>query len=173
MDRRGCAGTVLLGQATDEVIKQQLADLLGPKNSFTPQLLQLFNRKVKKARRPVAASVEEDEEEDEDFRQLDDEDEDDDDDDLEEDAAPPGCDMQLYENVLELRDIKLETEMKATALKKEFEELKKEQVKQTGLEKVHAERVQQTQKDIQKYQREKQQRANQIRQIVPVTASQV
>ncbi|KFG64642.1 hypothetical protein TGRUB_245746C [Toxoplasma gondii RUB] len=70
MDRRGCAGTVLLGQATDEVIKQQLADLLGPKNSFTPQLLQLFNRKVKKARRPVAASVEEDEEEDEDFRQL-------------------------------------------------------------------------------------------------------
>ncbi|KYK62484.1 hypothetical protein TGPRC2_427360 [Toxoplasma gondii TgCatPRC2] len=173
MDRRGCAGTVLLGQATDEVIKQQLADLLGPKNSFTPQLLQLFNRKVKKARRPVAASVEEDEEEDEDFRQLDDEDEDDDDDDLEEDAAPPGCDMQLYENVLELRDIKLETEMKATALKKEFEELKKEQVKQTGLEKVHAERVQQTQKDIQKYQREKQQRANQIRQIVPVTASQI
>ncbi|RQX71906.1 hypothetical protein TGCAST_245746, partial [Toxoplasma gondii CAST] len=159
--------------ATDEVIKQQLADLLGPKNSFTPQLLQLFNRKVKKARRPVAASVEEDEEEDEDFRQLDDEDEDDDDDDLEEDAAPPGCDMQLYENVLELRDIKLETEMKATALKKEFEELKKEQVKQTGLEKVHAERVQQTQKDIQKYQREKQQRANQIRQIVPVTASQI
>lgn len=33
-------------QATEEVIKQKLLELIGPKNPFATQLAQIFNRKV-------------------------------------------------------------------------------------------------------------------------------
>ncbi|PFH38334.1 hypothetical protein BESB_006750 [Besnoitia besnoiti] len=160
-------------QATEEAIRQKLGEVIGPKNAFTAHLVQIFNRKVKKARRPQPAGVDDEDDEEEDLRRFDDDDADDDDGDLEEDAAPPGCDMQSYENVLELRDIKTETELKLAALKKEIEEIKKELTRQTALEKQHTQRVKQTEEEIHKYQKEKQKRANQMQQVVPLTASQI
>merc|ERR1711871_870505 len=141
-------------QEKDKLIMEEFSKLVGASNQFEPQLLKMFKRKIKRAKKRTG-------------------DEDEDDDDDEEDACPPGCDQTLYDKVLELREKRLDQEEILNEFQKAIDELKR-----TGDR--HKNRQVQIDKDlkgskaeIQLFQNEKQKKLNEIMVCTPLNFDQV
>ena len=86
-------------------------------------------RKIKRSKKRSAGGGEEDadlEEEEDDDDDLDEDDDADDDDEAGEEVCPAGCDAQLYEKVIELRERRLDEEEAAAEVAKVVEATKKE-----------------------------------------------
>merc|ERR1711871_1359034 len=159
-------------QEKDKLIMEEFSKLVGASNQFEPQLLKMFKRKIKRAKKRTG-DEDEDEDSDEDWEEESDDDDDDDDDDDEEDACPPGCDQTLYDKVLELREKRLDQEEILNEFQKAIDELKR-----TGDR--HKNRQVQIDKDlkgskaeIQLFQNEKQKKLNEIMVCTPLNFDQV
>ncbi|KAJ0406656.1 hypothetical protein P43SY_009767 [Pythium insidiosum] len=114
----------------------------------------------------------EDDEEDEDDSDFDDDDDDDDDDD-EEDVCPAGCDLQLYEKVLALREKRADVDDAMSDLNKALEELRKNNDRQVAKQRQIDKELQATEQDIQLFQSEKQMRFNQLDIVVALSKQQL
>ncbi|TMW57715.1 hypothetical protein Poli38472_014318 [Pythium oligandrum] len=109
------------------------------------------------------------EEEDSDY----DDDDDDNDDDDEEDVCPLGCDLQLYEKVLALREKRADVDDALSDLAKALEELKKSNERQVAKQRQIDKELHATEQDIQLFQSEKQTRFNQLDVVVALSKQQI
>lgn len=93
--------------------------------------------------------------------------------DVEEDICPLGCDMAVYEALLEFRDQKTANYMTLTVHQRELEELKREYAKVQGLQKQQAVRYKAVEAAVQKFLRELQSSLNELETVVPLRSSQI
>jgi len=88
---------------------------------------------------------------------------DEEDDDMEEDGGPPqGCDVQIYESVIDLRERRLDMEDALAEIQKAVEELKKTHKKLLDDERNIDKVQKQTDQEIQQFQTDKQRKLNQV-----------
>ncbi|TYZ67625.1 hypothetical protein PybrP1_000869, partial [[Pythium] brassicae (nom. inval.)] len=113
-----------------------------------------------------------DEVDDEDDDEYDENDDDDDDDD-EDDICPAGCDLQLYEKVLAVREKRADVDDAMAELAKAMEELRKSNDRQAAKQRQVDKELQATEQDIQQFQSEKQTRFNQLDVVVALSKHQV
>merc|ERR1711998_808151 len=99
-------------QTEEANLQAEFTDLVGENSPYLGALLRIYKKKVKRSKRKRAGAEEEEDfnEEEEESDEDEDVDSDEDDDEMEEDACPGGCDMSIYESVLELREKRLEME---------------------------------------------------------------
>merc|ERR1712230_352213 len=121
---------------------------MGEGNQFMPQLLKIFKKRIKRAKK---RNGDEDEDEDEDEDWDDDEDFDEDEDDDEEDSCPVGCDQTLYDKVLELREKRLDQEEIISDFQKTIDELTRNNERQQTREKQINKDLNQTEKEIESF----------------------
>ncbi|CDJ29126.1 WD domain-containing protein, putative [Eimeria mitis] len=93
--------------------------------------------------------------------------------DVEEDICPLGCDMAIYEALLEFRDQKTANDATLTVHQRELDELKREYAKVQGIQKQHAARYKSVEAAIHKFLRELQSSLNELETVVPLRASQI
>lgn len=139
---------------------------------FADQLMKIFKKKIKRNKHSVGGENGEEEEFEE---EEDDSDEDDDDLDDEEveDACPTGCDMVIYDKVLDLREKRLDIDEVTSDVIKIVEDLKKSADRLKTREKQIDKDAKMTESEIQQFQLQKQLALNQIDVYLPVNLSQV
>lgn len=179
-----------------------LSTVNGSSGSNTPHpnfaaLQKIFKKKIKRAKKKSApnskdgkdsggdvdgndpnrendGAADDDDEDDEDEDDDDDYDEDDDDDDDDEDdVCPTGCDLQLYEKVLAVREKRADIDDAMTDLTKAMDELRKSNDRQIAKQRQIDKELQATEQDIQQFQSEKQTRFNQLDVVVPLSKHQI
>ncbi|KAI4887997.1 hypothetical protein NFI96_034666, partial [Prochilodus magdalenae] len=153
---------------------------LGENNKFSDFLTRVFKKKIKRVKKKEKSSAEEQQE---DSNEDSDEESDWDDDEsdeqsesgagmLDDSVCPPNCDPELFENTVKLREHRLDVEellleerKSADSLKKECDSLlKKEKIVQSGLKAAEG--------DLELFNREKQQKLNELDVVVPLRLHQ-
>jgi hypothetical protein len=142
----------------------------GEKSEFYPQLLKIYRKKIKRAKKKTDEAEEEEEDDDLDLGDLDEEEGEGEEDD---DSCPVNCDNVVYEKVLELRDKRLDQEDILADINKGVDELKKLNERLALREKNIDKELKATDADIVKFQSEKQQALNQIVVAVPIKMKQI
>jgi WD40 repeat protein len=143
--------------------------MLPDSHPYVEMLSKIFKKRVKRNK-----GGGDDEGEEEDYDDGDDEEDDDDDDDEEvEDICPPGCDQQLFERILDLREKKLDTEEVSSEIQKSIEDLRKTIDRLRQREKQIVKDAIQTEVEVQQFQLQKQAALNQIHVVVPLRISQL
>merc|ERR1712028_143683 len=166
---------IAVWQEKDKHIMNEFNTLVGEGNQFMPQLLKLFKKRIKRQKKRTGDEEEEEDEEedwDDDGEDFDEDDEGADDDD-EEDACPPGCDQTLYDKVLELREKRLDQEEIISDFQKAIDELTRNNDRQTTREKQINKDLAQTEKEIEAFQTEKQQRLNMLDVVITLKLDQL
>eukprot|EP01063_Lacrimia_lanifica_P008975 TRINITY_DN1602_c0_g1_i1.p1 TRINITY_DN1602_c0_g1~~TRINITY_DN1602_c0_g1_i1.p1 ORF type:complete len:1770 (+),score=916.72 TRINITY_DN1602_c0_g1_i1:89-5398(+) len=136
------------------------------------KLMDIFKKKVKrKAKKGDGEDEEEEEEESSDSDWVSDEDEEGGEE--VEDMCPEGCDEEVYDEVLRLREHKLDQEDIVQDFYKAMEQLKRENESLTKREKATNTKLLQVEKEIQNFQTEKQQKLNQLETSIILKLSQV
>ncbi|XP_077479002.1 cilia- and flagella-associated protein 44-like [Stigmatopora argus] len=155
--------------------------LLGDDNNFEEYLTKVFKKKIKRSKKKEEGSDgdEEDEDSNDDFDDYENWDDDDDDDwdGLDGDAAveecPIGCDPQLFDNILELRERRLDLEELLAEEKKNAEQLEKECESIAKKLKSVKVSLRAADDDLELVNREKQQKMNQLDVVVPLRLHQI
>jgi len=160
----------------EQNLQAEFTDLVGENSPFLSALLKVYKKKVKRSKRKKGMGEEEDmdeDEEDEDDEGSDiesDEDEDMEDDDV---GPPQGCDHQIYESVIDLRDKRLEMEDALQEIQKAVEGLKNTH-KRLGDDEQRIDKEQRrTDAEIQQFQTDKQRKLNQVPIVFALRLSQV
>ncbi|XP_054613541.1 cilia- and flagella-associated protein 44-like [Dunckerocampus dactyliophorus] len=154
--------------------------LLGDDNNFEEYLTKVFKKKIKRTKKKEkTGSDDEDEDSNDDFDDFENWDDDDDDDwdGLEGEGAaeecPSGCDLELFDHVLQLRERRLDLEELLAEEKKSADQLEKEcdslvkKMKSVKISRKAAE------DDLEQVNREKQQKMNQLDVVVPLRLHQI
>lgn len=156
------------------VWNEKMSNLTGEFKSLVPEsnpyceiLTKIFKKKIKRSKGGDDMDDEDDEEEE------DDDDDDDYDDDEIEDVCPPGCDVTLYDHVLEFREKRLDIEEVLTEIQKVIDDLKKSKDRLKQREKQIDKDAKSTELEIQNFQRQKQAALNKIEVFVPLRISQL
>ncbi|XP_051907853.1 cilia- and flagella-associated protein 44-like [Hippocampus zosterae] len=153
--------------------------LLGDDNNFEEYLTKVYKKKIKRSKKKDQGSDEEDEDSNDDFDDYENWDDDDDDDwdGLDGDGAveecPQGCDQKLFDDILELRERRLDLEELLAEEKKNAEQLEKEcdaLVKKMKSVKIS---LKAAEDDLEEVNREKQQKMNQLDVVVPLRLHQI
>ncbi|XP_076614824.1 cilia- and flagella-associated protein 44 [Chaetodon auriga] len=173
-------GEIAKLQEREKALTAAFQASLGKENKFEEFLTKVFKKKIKRVKKKEQTGNEEEEEDsDEDSDEDDDWDDDDSDSDTEEGEAaldnvcPPGCEPDLFENTLQLRERRLDLEELLVEKKKSAEALKKEcdtlvkKVKSLKSSRKAAE------DDLELVHREKQQKMNELDVVVPLRLSQI
>jgi len=160
----------------EQNLQAEFTDLVGENSPFLSALLKVYKKKVKRSKRKKGMGEEEEldeDEEDEDDEGSDvesDEDEDMEDDDV---GPPQGCDHQIYESVIDLRDKRLEMEDALQEIQKAVEGLKNTH-KKLGEDEQRIDKEQRrTDAEIQQFQTDKQRKLNQVPIVFALRLSQV
>jgi predicted nucleic acid-binding Zn-ribbon protein len=132
-------------------------------------LTKIFKKKIKCSKGGDDLDGEDFEEDDED----DDDDDDDYDDDEVEDVCPPGCDVTLYDKVLDFREKRLDIEEVMAEIQKTLDDLKKSKDRLKQREKQIDKDAKSTETEIASFQRQKQAALNKIEVYVPLKVSQL
>jgi hypothetical protein len=140
--------------------------LVPDNNPFNDILTKIFKKKIKRSKGGDDDDDEEEEEEE-------DEDDDDDYDDEIEDTCPPGCDVALYDHVLEYREKRLDIEEFLTDIQKGLDELKKTKDRLKQREKQIDKDAKSAEMEIANFQRQKQAALNKVEIYVPLRLSQL
>ncbi|XP_044029955.1 cilia- and flagella-associated protein 44 [Siniperca chuatsi] len=154
---------------------------LGEENKFEEFLTKVFKKKIKRVKKEQTGNEEEEEDSDEDSDEDDDWDGDDDYDSGTEDGGaaldinvcPPGCDPELFENTLQLRERRLDLEELLVEEKKSAEALKKECDTLVKKEKSVKSSRKAAEDDLELVNREKQQKMNELDVVVPLRLNQI
>ncbi|XP_077441864.1 cilia- and flagella-associated protein 44-like isoform X2 [Vanacampus margaritifer] len=153
--------------------------LLGDDNNFEEYLTKVYKKKIKRTKKKEDGSEDEDEDSNDDFDDYENWDDDDDDDwdGLDGDGAveecPSGCDPKLFDDILELRERRLDLEELLAEEKKNAEQLEKECdafVKKMKSVKIS---LKAAEDDLEEVNREKQQKMNQLDVVVPLRLHQI
>ena len=146
-----------LWQVKSQALASELYSIIPDGHQFHVPLLKIFRRKIKRSKkRSNDDGTAVDEEEDDDEFQDDDDDDNDDDD----DSCPNGCDVTLYEQVVELREKRLDQEEILAEIQRTIDELQRTHDRHTQREKQIDRDVGSYSKEIRSFQTEKQQRLN-------------
>nr|CAB3230210.1 WD repeat-containing protein 52-like [Phallusia mammillata] len=150
---------------------------LGDNNKFADFLNKVFKKKIKRAKKKI---VQEGEEEDSDMSSSDESDwssEEDEDDSVEggfdDSVCPPGCDQQLFDSTLVLRERRLDLEEALAEEKKLAETLKKDVDALGKKAKVMESQLKNALDDLEAFQVEKQGKLNELDVVVPLRFHQV
>ncbi|XP_050928726.1 cilia- and flagella-associated protein 44 [Lates calcarifer] len=154
---------------------------LGENNKCEEFLTKVFKKKIKRVKKKEQTG---DEEEEADSDEDSDEDDDWDDDDfdsgseeggaaLDDSVCPPGCDPELFENTLQLRERRLDLEELLVEEKKSAEALKKECDTLAKKEKTVKNNRKTVEDDLELVNREKQQKMNELDVVVPLRLHQI
>jgi hypothetical protein len=160
--------------AKEQEIMEEFKKIVPESNGFYEQLLKIFKRKIK--RKKVRNNDDDDDEMDSEEESDDDYDSDDDDDDDEEevdDSCPPGCDTQLYETIIALREKRLDQEETLNEFQKELDDLKKAHDRHIGRERQIDKDLKSTEVEILRFQTEKQKEINELLLAVPLKIGQI
>ena len=163
-------------QEKDKVIESEFANLVPESNALWPQLFKIFKRKIKRSKKGGGGGGEDGDSDDSnyessDYESSDDGDSDDDDDD--DDSCPAGCDQALYDKVLELREKRLDQEDILADFQKNIDDLKKQHDRMASRERQINKELVATEKDIELFQTEKQQKLNTLDVYVTLQLSQI
>ncbi|XP_041923604.1 cilia- and flagella-associated protein 44 isoform X1 [Alosa sapidissima] len=165
-------------QERERTIAATFQASLGDNNKFAEFLTRVFKKKIKRVKKKEKTG--EDEEDEASSEDSDEEDWDDDEDDegseagaLDDSVCPPNCDPELFENTVQLRERRLDLEellaeekKTADSLKKECDALaKKTKIVQTTLDAAEG--------DLELFNREKQQKLNELDVVVPLRLHQI
>ncbi|KAM9841110.1 cilia- and flagella-associated protein 44 [Aulostomus maculatus] len=158
---------------------------LGDDNKFEEFLTKVFKKKIKRVEKDQRGSQEE-EESDENSDEVDWDDEDDDygdsdaDDDRDQEGAalddsvcPPGCDPELFENTLQLRERRLDLEELLVEEKRHAEALQKECDILLKKKKMLESHRREAEDELELVNREKQQKMNELDVVVPLRLHQI
>lgn len=159
----------------EQNLQAEVTDLVGENSPFLSALLKVYKKKVKRSKRKKGGEEEDfdEDEEDEDDEGSDiesDEDEDMEDDDT---GPPQGCDHQIYESVIDLRDKRLEMEDALQEIQKAVEGLKQTHKKLLDDERRIDKEQKMTDAEIQQFQTDKQRKLNQVPIVFALRLSQV
>ena len=140
-------------------------------NSFAKELQAVLDRNIKRKKKKKNKESEGEEDDDESEEESEDSsDESDDDDDQNLDLCPNDCDMNLFEEVVNLREARLDLVDRSNAKKLIINDLKKKQEDVEKKEKTISKNINNTEQEIQEFQRDKMQRLNQI--LISIILSQ-
>mmetsp|Transcript_56075 Transcript_56075/g.128731 ORF Transcript_56075/g.128731 Transcript_56075/m.128731 type:complete len:1947 (-) Transcript_56075:224-6064(-) len=160
-------------QQEEATLQSDFTDLVGENSPFLTTLLKIYKRKVKRSKRKKALGDDEDFDEDEESEEESLGSDEESDEDMEDDICPQGCDMSIYESVIELRDKRLDMEDDLQEIQKAVDELKKTHGRLLQEEKKIDKEQKQTDLEIQQFQTEKQRKLNQIKIVFTLKLSQV
>merc|ERR1719235_3159527 len=161
-------------QAEEANLQAEFTDLVGESSPFLGTLLKIYKKKVKRSKRKKALGDDDDmDDEEEDSEEDSDMDSEEDEDEMEEDICPQGCDMSIYESVIELRDKRLDMEDALQEIQKAVDDLKKDHTRLLADEKRIDKEQKQTDAEIQQFQTEKQRKLNQVPIVFTLRLSQV
>ncbi|XP_071321915.1 cilia- and flagella-associated protein 44 [Trachinotus anak] len=160
---------------------------LGENNKFEEFLTRVFKKRIKRVKKKERTGDEEEEvDSDEDSDEDDDWDDDDDDDyyydsgteeggaaPLDDSVCPAGCEPELFENTLQLRERRLDLEELLVEEKKSAEVLKKECDTLVKKEKAVKSGRKAVENDLELVNREKQQKMNELDVVVPLRLHQI
>merc|ERR1719160_1351328 len=155
-------------------LQAEFTELVGENSPFLGALLKIYKKKVKRSKRKKALGDDDDfDEEEEESEEESDLDSHEDEDEMEEDICPQGCDMSIYESVIELRDKRLDMEDALQEIQKAVDDLKKDHTRLLATEKSIDKEQRQTDAEIQAFQTEKQRKLNQVPIVFTLRLSQV
>ncbi|XP_028640393.1 cilia- and flagella-associated protein 44, partial [Grammomys surdaster] len=152
---------------------------LGENNKFANFLMKVLKKKIKRAKKKeVEGDADEDEESEESSEEESslesDEDESGSEDDVFDDSiCPTNCDVSLFELALQLREKRLDIEEALVEEKKIVDNLKKEYDTISKKVKVVATNLNAAEEALEAYQREKQQRLNELLVVIPLKLHQI
>ncbi|XP_053196505.1 cilia- and flagella-associated protein 44 [Scomber japonicus] len=157
---------------------------LGEENKFEEFLTKVFRKRIKRVKKKEPTGDEEEEEDSDEDSDSDDDWDDDDDDDydseteeggvpLDDSVCPVGCDPELFENTLQLRERRLDLEELLAEEKKSAEALEKE--RDTLIIKGKSVKSGRTaaEADLELVNREKQQKLNELDVVIPFRLHQI
>jgi cilia- and flagella-associated protein 44 len=161
-------------QEKEKIIEGEFKSLVPESNQFHPILLKIYKRKIKRAKKKDDGDSDgEGSDYSSEESSSDEDDDDDDDDEDEDDSCPPGCDQALYDRVLEMREKRLDQEDVLQDFQKNLEDIKKQHDRVVIKQKQIDKDLQSIEKDIVKFQTEKQRELNQIYVTVNLQISQI
>ncbi|XP_040915396.1 cilia- and flagella-associated protein 44 [Toxotes jaculatrix] len=171
-------------QEREKALMAALQASLGENNKFEEFLTKVFKKKVKRVKKKEQMGTEEEEVDSDEDSDEDDDWEDGDDDDygsiteeggaaLDDSVCPPGCDPELFENTLQLRERRLDLEELLVEEKKSAEALKKECDTLVKKEKMVKSSWNAVEDDLELVNREKQQKMNELDVVVPLRLHQI
>uniref|UniRef100_A0A4W3IEQ6 Cilia and flagella associated protein 44 n=2 Tax=Callorhinchus milii TaxID=7868 RepID=A0A4W3IEQ6_CALMI len=152
---------------------------LGENNKHIEFLTKVFKKKIKRAKKKEAQLDEDDEEEsdeesEEQFGMSSDEDESDSEmSGLDDTVCPENCDPSLFDNTIQLREVRLDIEELLAEEKKVTDQMKKEYDSIAKKIKVIEGTLQAAEADLELLQREKQQKLNELHVVVPLKLHQM
>ncbi|XP_041088697.1 cilia- and flagella-associated protein 44 isoform X2 [Polyodon spathula] len=152
---------------------------LGENNKFADFLTKVFKKKIKRVKKKEKKGDEEEEEEsgeESDEESAWDSDEDDSGSEsgaLDDSVCPPHCDPALFENTIQLREKRLDIEEVLVEEKKIADNLRKENDSLAKKVKIVQSSLKTAEGDLELFQREKQQRLNELNVVVPLRLHQI
>ncbi|XP_034645238.1 cilia- and flagella-associated protein 44 [Trachemys scripta elegans] len=152
---------------------------LGENNKFASFLTKVLKKKIKRIKKKDVEGDRDEEEEsdeesdDESSLESDEEDSGSDDEVFDDSVCPKNCDEALFENTLQLREKRLDIEEALVEEKKVIDNLKKEYDALAKKVKVVEASLDTAEGELEAFQREKQQRLNELHVVVPLKLHQV
>ncbi|CAM9684699.1 unnamed protein product [Scytosiphon promiscuus] len=163
------AGAVLEAKVLSEFLA-----LVPEASQFHEVLNKIFRKKIKRAKKRLSGEDEEgDDESEEEDSDEDDYDFDDDDEEEVDDSCPPGCDVGLYEKVLELRESRLDHEETLGEVQKATDEHKRNLDRQITRQRQIDKDLKQTATEIKAAQADKQTELNKLDVVVSLKLNQL
>ncbi|XP_026863865.2 cilia- and flagella-associated protein 44 isoform X1 [Electrophorus electricus] len=166
-------------QEREKAIATSFQASLGENNKFADFLTRVFKKKSKRVKKKDKIGTDE-EDSDEDSEEESDWDDDEEDegseggaDALNDSVCPPNCDPELFENTLVLREHRLDVEELLAEEKKNADALKKEKDSLAKKEKIVQSSLKAAEGDLELFNREKQQKFNELDVVVPLRLHQI
>eukprot|EP00933_Yihiella_yeosuensis_P025357 TRINITY_DN19695_c0_g3_i5.p1 TRINITY_DN19695_c0_g3~~TRINITY_DN19695_c0_g3_i5.p1 ORF type:complete len:1177 (-),score=369.47 TRINITY_DN19695_c0_g3_i5:167-3223(-) len=160
----------------EQALQAEFTDLVGENSPYLSALLKVYKKKVKRSKRKKLGGDDEEFDEDEEDEEDEDSDmeSDEDEDEMDEDTGPPqGCDVQIYESVIDLRSRRLDMEDALQEISKAVEALKATHKKLLDDERRIDKEQKMTDAEIQQFQTDKQRKLNQVPIVFALRLSQV
>ncbi|KAG8136767.1 hypothetical protein E2320_005324 [Naja naja] len=166
-------------QEREKILYATFQASLGENNKFAAFLTKVLKKKIKRVKKKeVEGEGDEDEEseeesEEESSLESDEEESGSEDEVFDDTVCPKNCDESLFENTLQLREKRLDIEEALAEERKAIENCKKEYEALTKKVKVVATSLDAAEWELEAFQREKQQRLNELHVVVPLKLHQV
>ncbi|XP_072513801.1 cilia- and flagella-associated protein 44 [Salminus brasiliensis] len=168
-------------QESERTLTTTFLASLGENNKFTDFLTRVFKKKIKRVKKKEKAGTKEEEEDSEDDSdegsEWDEDEEDEESEDgagaLDDNVCPPNCDPELFKNAVLLREQRLDIEEQLLEEKKTTDSLKKEYDSLVKKEKVVQSSLKAAEGDLELFNREKQQKLNELDVVVPLRLHQI
>ncbi|XP_028405556.1 cilia- and flagella-associated protein 44-like [Dendronephthya gigantea] len=163
-------------QEREKSLLSTFSSMIGENNKFEGFLTRVFKKKIKRAKNKDESRAGSDDdsdesESDEEFSSS--EESNSDEETLDDSVCPPGCDQTLFDNVCQLRESRLDIEESLAEEKKALETLKKELEALNKKSKVVGSALVAATSELEAFQREKQQKLNELDVVVTLKLHQI